>query len=162
MQASEFKSIVVGAVCKHPNTNPDYHIWKKMLQTYSNCGKNMNMLGDLNENLLKANRLEQTLNKLNLFQLIREPTRVTSKSKTLTDVIITNNRDTVLPAETSLSIADHRSQLSPQSAVQLISESKEWNHLIYGKIKPIIHLNFLKLYLCNYLIIWTWCMKLIV
>ena len=67
----------------------------------------MYMLGDLNEDLLKVNRLEQILNKLNLYQLIKEPMRKTSRSKTLIDVIITNNRDTVIHAETSLSIADH-------------------------------------------------------
>ena len=67
------------------------------------------MLGDLNEDLLKVNRLKQILNKLNLYQLIKEHTRVTSRSKTLVDVIITNNRDTVMHAETSLSIADHLS-----------------------------------------------------
>ena len=54
------------------------------------------MLGDLNEDLLKVKRLEQILIKLNLYQLIKEPTRVTQRSKTLVDVIITNNRDTVI------------------------------------------------------------------
>ena len=67
----------------------------------------MYMLGDLNEDLLKVNRLEEILNKLNLYQLIKEPTQITPRSKTLIDVIITNNRDIVIQAETSLSIADH-------------------------------------------------------
>ena len=67
----------------------------------------MYMLGDLNEDLLKVNRLEQILNKLNLYQLIKEPTQITPRSKTLIDVIITNNRDLVIHEETSLSIADH-------------------------------------------------------
>ena len=79
------------------------------------------MLCDLNEDLLKANRLEQILNNLKLFQLIREPTRVTPKSKTLIDVVITKNRDTVMHAESSLSIADHHAV----SCIRLISESKE-------------------------------------
>ena len=43
-----------------------------MLQTYSNCIKNMYTLGDLNEDLLKVNRLEQILNKQNLYQLIKK------------------------------------------------------------------------------------------
>ena len=47
------------------------------------------------------------LYKLNLYQLIKEPTRITPRSKTLIDVIRTNNRDTVTHAGTSLSIADH-------------------------------------------------------
>ena len=108
IQASIFKSIIVGAVYKHLNTNPDcIEYLERMLQTYSNCGKNMYMRGDLNEDLLKVNRLEQILNMLNLYQLIKEPTRITPRSKTLIDVIITNDRDTVIHAETSLSIADH-------------------------------------------------------
>ena len=61
----------------------------------------MYMLGDLNEDLLKVNRLEEILNKLNLYQLIKKPTRVTPRSKTLIDVIITINRDTVMHAESN-------------------------------------------------------------
>ena len=60
------------------------------------------MLSDSNKYLLKVNRLGQILNKLNLFQLIKEPTQVTPRSKTLIGVIITNNRDTVMHAETAL------------------------------------------------------------
>ena len=92
IHASKFKSIIVGAVYKHPNTNPDCIAYlERMLQTQSNCGKNMYILGDLNEDLLKVNK--QILNKLNMYQLIKEPTRITPRSKTLIDVIITNNRD---------------------------------------------------------------------
>ena len=72
---------------------------ERMLQTYSYCGKNTYMLGDLNEDLLKVNRLEQILNKLNLYQLIKEPTQITPRSKTFIDVIITNNIDTVIHEE---------------------------------------------------------------
>ena len=116
------------------------------------------MQGDLNEDLLKVNRLEQILNKLNLCQLIKEPTRITPRSKTLIDVIITNNRDSVIHAETSLSIA-----ITMLSAVRLISESKEWHHFkSKAEIMPIIPLKFFKLNLCNSLINWTYCMKLIV
>ena len=108
IQASKFKYIIVGAVHKHPNTNADCIAYlERMLQTYSNCRKNMCMLGDLNGDLLKVNRLEKILKRLNLNQLIKKPTRITPRSKTLIDVIITNNRDTVIHAETSLSIADH-------------------------------------------------------
>ena len=40
IQASKFKSIIVGAVYKHPKTNPDCIAYlERMLQTYSNCGK---------------------------------------------------------------------------------------------------------------------------
>ena len=84
IQASKFKPIIVGAVYKHPSTNQDCIVYMEgMLQTNSNCGKNIYMLGYLNEDLLKVNRLEQILNKLNLYQLIKEPTRITPRSKTL-------------------------------------------------------------------------------
>ena len=44
-----------------------------------------------------------------MYKLIKKPTRITPISKTLIDVIITNNRNTVIYAETTLSIyiADH-------------------------------------------------------
>ena len=72
IQASKFKSIIVGAVYKHPNTNADCIAYlERILQTYSNCEKNMYMLGDLNEDLLKVNSLEQILNKLNQYQVIK-------------------------------------------------------------------------------------------
>ena len=65
------------------------------------------MLGDLNADRLKAHRIEQILITLNLFQLIKEHSRVTPKSKTLFDAIITNNRETIMKAEASLALADH-------------------------------------------------------
>ena len=75
-----------------------------------------------------TNGLEHTFNK-----------RVTSKSKSLIDVIITNNRDTVLPAETSSLLS-----IAMLSDVQLISESKELNHLkSIAEIMPIIYLKIL-------------------
>ena len=64
IQASQFKSNIVGDVYEHPNTNPDCIAYQeRMLQTHSNCGKNMYTLGDLNEDLRKVNRLEQILYK---------------------------------------------------------------------------------------------------
>ena len=67
----------------------------------------MYMLGDLNEDLLKVNRLEQILNKLNLYQLIKEHTGITQRSKTL--IIITHNRDSCSNScrNICVSIADH-------------------------------------------------------
>ena len=49
----------------------------------------MYMLGDLNQDLLNVNTLEQIVKKLNLYELIKEPTRVPPISKTIIDVIIT-------------------------------------------------------------------------
>ena len=60
IQVSKFKLIIGGAVLKHPNTTPDCIAYlERMIQTYSNCGRNVYMLFDTNDDLLKANRLEQ-------------------------------------------------------------------------------------------------------
>ena len=102
----------------------------------------MYMLGDMNEDLLKVNRLEQILNKLNLYQLIKEPTRVTPRSKTLIDVIITHNRDTVMQAETSLSIADHH---AVSCTINLRKQRMTPFHIYMAKIMTIIPLKIFKL-----------------
>ena len=96
-------------LCKNtqPHTQTALHIWKECYKLIVIEEKNIYMQGDLNDDLLKVDRLEQILKKINLYKLIKEPTRLTPRSKTLIDVMITKNRDTVMHAETSLSIADH-------------------------------------------------------
>lgn len=108
VQVRKFKSIIVGAVYKHPNSSPEClkHL-EHMLHTHSNKKKNMYVLGDINEDYLKTNKLKPLIKKYNLTQLIKEPTRITKYSQTLLDVIITNNIQSVINSETSLSIADH-------------------------------------------------------
>ena len=58
-------------------------------------GKDMFIVGDLNCNTLKDNQdtkvLKDLCSSLNLKQLINVPTRVTSQSSTLIDLIITSN-----------------------------------------------------------------------
>ncbi|CAF4140786.1 unnamed protein product [Rotaria magnacalcarata] len=70
------------------------------------------LLGDLNDNQLRTTNTKSPLKtiiyKNGLKQLIEAPTRVTSTSSTLIDVIITNKRDTVLSLKNApCSIADH-------------------------------------------------------
>ena len=46
------------------------------------------------------------------------------------------------------------------SDVRLMSESKEWNYFkSMAEIMSLIPRKKLKIYLCNSLINWTWCMK---
>ena len=66
------------------------------------------VMGDLNEDLLVANRLDRIIGNCNLKQLITKPTRITDTSKTLLDVIITNNTDMVIKSDVyPCEIADH-------------------------------------------------------
>ena len=137
IQVGKFKSIILGAVYKHPNTNYESIAYlERMLQTNSNCEK-MFMLGDLNEDLLKANRLEQILDKLNIFQLIKKLTRVTPTSKTLIGVIITNSIEIPLCKNKHLS----RLPTTMLSAVWLSQKQRitpfKINDRIYANYSPV-------------------------
>ena len=75
-------------------------------------GKEVFIIGDLNIDILKKNQESRALmnlcSSLNLTQLITSPTRVTSQSSTLIDVIMTTN--TALVAESGVMenhISDH-------------------------------------------------------
>ena len=75
-------------------------------------GKEVFIIGDLNCDILKDNQETRVLtslcSSLNLTQLITSPTRVTPKSSTLIDVIMTTN--TGLVAESGVvenNISDH-------------------------------------------------------
>ena len=75
-------------------------------------GKDIFIVGDLNCNMLKDNQdakvLKDLCSSLNLKQLINTPTRVTSQSSTLIDLIITSN--TTLVVESGVlenQISDH-------------------------------------------------------
>ena len=78
IQAIKFISIIVGAVYKNPITNPDCIAYLEKCYKPTVIGEKTctYMLGDLNEDLLKANRLEQTLNKLNLLNMMYETASV--------------------------------------------------------------------------------------
>ena len=108
VQIGKNKSIIVGAVYKHPMATVDcIRYLENTLCTNANQAKNMYVLGDFNENFFKPNRLKSFLTRYNLTQVISEPTRVTDNSKTLIDLIITNNEKSIISSNVSPSIADH-------------------------------------------------------
>ena len=71
--------------------------------------------GDLNIDQLSSNKPTKTrtnnfkslLKRLNLQQLVTEPTRITNESKTLLDLIITNDKQSIIDVTVRPSIADH-------------------------------------------------------
>jgi hypothetical protein len=74
--------------------------------------KDIFVVGDLNCNLLKSGPESDALNELcsslNLFQLIKEPTRVTLQSSSLIDVILTSNTSLVVESGVEEThISDH-------------------------------------------------------
>ena len=126
VQVRKTKSFIVGAIYRPPKaSNQSISYIESKLQIAANLKKNMYVLGDFNVNQLKRNKLGPIIKKLKLEQLIEEPTRITEDSSTLLDLIITNNRSSVLSTNVCESITDH------QEISCLITVRKE-------KRKPVI------------------------
>ena len=111
VQLSKNPSFLVSTMYRHPQGKSETYtfinsVFNKMLKQ----NKAFYVLGDLNDNQLKNSKspLKSIIYKNGLKQLIETPTRVTTTSSTLIDVIITNRRDSVLSLKnTPCSIADH-------------------------------------------------------
>ncbi|XP_031556954.1 uncharacterized protein LOC116293638 [Actinia tenebrosa] len=110
------KSFAVLACYRPPNydTRSFFNIFENVLTKIDSEFKEIYILGDLNCDLLSTNINQQTryLNTtaelFQLTQLITEPTRVTEKSKTLIDVILTNSPDRVVRSGVvHIGISDH-------------------------------------------------------
>jgi len=111
---SKTKNLVVGGIYRHPRSNFD-----SFTKEYINCcslvqreNKNIVCLGDFNINLKeKHNRkifdYDFNLKLNNIFQLIKDETRVTASSKTLIDHIYTNNVDGYHYGVLESNLSDH-------------------------------------------------------
>ena len=110
------KSFFVGCVYRPPDSS--CHLSKEWNNIFSldlanifDCEKETIVVGDFNVNYLKRadhREVKDIFNGHGLTQLIKDPTRVTSSSSTLIDLIFTNkpcniSKSTVLP----LSLSDH-------------------------------------------------------
>ena len=71
--------------------------------------KPMFVFGDFNDDILKRdNKMSKLINNLKLDQLINTPTRITSNSSSLTDLVITSNKKMVNHLQVIASpVADH-------------------------------------------------------
>ncbi len=110
IKCRKLPSVIVGCVYRHPKGPKDtFDYINNTLRVMCLKNKCLYMLGDLNDDLLAPNNKLSTIISMNkLHQIIEKPTRITSQSATLLDVIVTNNRDTVLHADVAPStIADH-------------------------------------------------------
>ena len=104
VQVNKFKSIIVGSVYKHPKASRECSIYiENKLRKFANKNKNLYALGDFNEDQLKKNAFKELLKRLKLHQIIDKPTRITHETGSLLDLIITNNKGSVLDSEVSLS-----------------------------------------------------------
>ena len=97
VQHKKLPSIIVGCIYRHPKATQD--TFNYLLDIFRNMisrNKSLYILGDLNDNLLAENKLSKIIEKTKLHQIIEQPTRITPHSSTLLDVIITNNRDSII------------------------------------------------------------------
>lgn len=110
------KPFAVIAAYRPPGQDPDLFFTRlsRMIEVLDYEGKEIYILGDLNCNVLDEsnNRAKLALQSLSeihqLDQLITEPTRVTENSKSLIDVILTNNVKRVTASGViHLGISDH-------------------------------------------------------
>ena len=110
VQCRKLPSVIVGAVYRHPNSSREtFTHLQEMLHFVCLKKHPMIALGDLNDDLLNEHsKLKKILRMEKLDQVIREPTRTTLTSKTLLDVIITNNVNMILSSGVVKShISDH-------------------------------------------------------
>ena len=110
VQCRKLPAIIVGCVYRHPKalvTSYDYI--EEVFKMICLRNKKVFILGDFNDNILdKGNKLSKIIKTNNLTQMIEVPTRTTSTSATLLDLIITNEPQVVLSHDVVPQvIADH-------------------------------------------------------
>ncbi|MEL6988691.1 MAG: hypothetical protein AAGK97_12785, partial [Bacteroidota bacterium] len=101
IQSKMLPAIILGAMYRHPHALADsFEYIENSLQRSSLHKKSVFLLEDLNCDLLQPNaKLDKIVCQAKFHQIIEKPTRVTSTSRTLIDVIITNNRDILLSSD---------------------------------------------------------------
>ena len=95
---------------RHPHAHAEsFEYIANALQKSSLYKKGIFLLGDLNNDYLQPQaKLRKIVHEAKFTQLIEKPTRITSTSKTLLDVIITNRKDLVLSSDiTTCNYSDH-------------------------------------------------------
>ena len=110
VQCRKLPSIIRGCLYRHPHSNS--HSYDYITNVFNHIrlrNKPFYVLGDFNCNFLsKNNKMEQIIKNTKLTQLIDKPTRNTSLSSTLLDIIVTNSHALALYHEViDCPIADH-------------------------------------------------------
>ncbi len=101
--------VTAGCVYRHPKASQDTFDYKN--NTFRGmCLKNrcLYMLGDLDGDLLAIdNKLSTIISMNKQHQIVDKPTRITSQSATLLDVVVTNKRNTVPHVDVTPNIIDN-------------------------------------------------------
>ena len=110
IQCRKLPSMIIGCVYRHPKaltTSFDYI--QQVFKVACLRGKSVFILGDFNDDMLiKGNKMTKIIRDNKLTQIIDKPTRTTSHSATLLDLIITNKPEAILSHEVVPQVvADH-------------------------------------------------------
>ena len=110
VQSHMFPAIIVGCVYRHPKAPAtSFEYLQDVFMHLCVSKKLFCVLGDFNDDLLcKGNKLSGIIKNNKLTQMIDEPTRVTSTSATLLDLVVTNEPSYILEKSVVPQvIADH-------------------------------------------------------
>ena len=109
VQVNKNKSFIVGVVYRHSGANiTSFSNIESSLRWITNKGKSVYVVGDFNDDLLKNNKMDSLIRRLGLSQLIKQPTRIEENSRTLLDLLITNDKNSVSEIQILPSLADHQ------------------------------------------------------
>ncbi len=110
LQLRKLSSVIIGCLYRHPKASYEsFEYIQDILRSMCLRKKTFYLLGDLNGDYFCTNsKVRNIVATARLSQIIETPTRVTTNSTTLLDVIITNTPNTVIASEvTPCPIADH-------------------------------------------------------
>ena len=110
VQCRKLPSMIIGCVYRHPKAlTSSFDYMQEVFKVVCLRGKSVFIMGDFNDNMLvKGNRMSKIIRDNKLTQIIDQPTRITSHSATLLDLIITNKPEMILSHEVVPHvIADH-------------------------------------------------------
>ena len=98
VQSRKLPSIIIGCLYRHPHSSlHTYNYITEVFNFISLRNKAFYVFGDFNCNILSSNnKMKQIINNNKLTQLIDKPTRTTSDSATLIDIIVTNKPELAL------------------------------------------------------------------
>ncbi len=110
LQLRKLPSVIIGCLYRHSKASfESFDYIQDILRSICLRKKTFCLLGDLNDDYTCTNsKLRNIIATTRLSQIIETPTRITTNSTTLLDVIITNTPNTVIASEVNLCpIADH-------------------------------------------------------
>ena len=110
IQNRKFPSFILGCVYRHPHALSNTFDYLSEIFRFMNLkNKPLIIVGDFNDNLLIANnKIGKIIQTLNLSQLVKEPTRITTSSSSLIDLIITNKPKFVIKSNVlACPVGDH-------------------------------------------------------